>query len=135
MNEHKFKCVTYSNRSPFFTYRSGSGFLIIEDDKITFKGMLITISVLKEHTCIRIVNSEKIRIFNKKYKFMYLYSKSLTDIINNLKIEGYDIINKENITIKRGIFQQDFSKILFGVIYVVIFLFILYIFLHKYEII
>lgn len=66
---------------------------------------------------------------------MYLYSKSLTDIINNLKIEGYDIINKENITIKRGIFQQDFSKILFGVIYVVIFLFILYIFLHKYEII
>ena len=130
MSKHVFKGVFYSN-NPLFASKGGAGDLIIETDNLTFNMLLDTIRISKKDACIRILNEEKFRVFNKEYKFIYVYSEALSDIVTNLQAEKYHIVNEENIKVRVGLLQRDFGRMAMVVVFIAFFLFSIYVFLFR----
>lgn len=130
MSKHRLKGIFYSN-NPFFASKGGAGDLIIETDNLTFNVWLDTIRISKADACIRILNEEKFRVLNKEYKFIYVYSKALSDIVANLQAEKYHIVNEENIKVRVGLLQRDFGRMTMVVVFIAFFLFSIYVFLFR----
>ena len=91
------------------------------------------IRIEKNEACVFVINKNNFRVLNNKYKFLYVHTKSLSDIVNEMHLLGYKVVEEQNIMVKEGILQRDFSRWLFVVIISAILLFFSVITLLKYN--
>ena len=92
MNECSFLSLNYSNMSRLFMYKCGAGKLIVEESSLSFifkKAWTPSIEIAKNEVFIKKISSKKIRIFNKKYKYLYFFVDDADKTINILKMFGY----------------------------------------------
>ena len=76
MNKCSFLSLNYSNMSPLFMYKCGAGEIIVTKDSLSFNfqnAWIPNIEIYKDEVFIQKISSKKIRIFNKKYKYLYFF--------------------------------------------------------------
>lgn len=133
MNKYKFNRISFGNLSPFFTNKGGRGTLTVGKDYLLFPMIMDDIRIEKNEACVFVINKNNFRVLNNKYKFLYVHTKSLSDIVNEMHLLGYKVVEEQNIMVKEGILQRDFSRWLFVVIISAILLFFSVIILLKYN--
>ena len=107
MNECSFSSLNYSNMSPLFMYKCGAGRLIVTENNLSFvfgRAWFHNIEIAKDEVFIKKISSEKIRIFNRKYKFLYLFVDASDKTIGMLKTFGYidDVDKLQKVTCQSG---------------------------------
>ena len=135
MKKINFKKIGYGNLNPYLLNKGGVGTLTIDFDKIIIKVLFDKLIIDKDGISIRILSENCFQILNIRYKFLYVYTDSIAETIQFFQDNNIQIIDIENINIKKNLFQKNCGKITLIIIGLAFILFAIYFVLFINEII
>lgn len=135
MKKINFKKIGYGNLNPYLLNKGGVGTLTIDFDKIIIKVLFDKLIIDKDGISIRILNENCFQILNRTYRYLYVYTDSIAETIQFFQDNNIQIIDIENINIKKSYFQKNCGKITLMIVLLSFFLFAIYLVLFVNEII
>lgn len=112
MNKHSYLSLAYSNTNPIAMTKCGPGTILIEKEHLSFQNkwnLCSEILMPRDEIFILRTSFNGMRIFNRMYKFLYIYSKNIDQIVFSLKEYGYMMDISD---IYRFEFHNNFSNVL-----------------------